>query len=311
MLLAQHPERRLRILITGETGQIGSALIERLRSVASIVATGRASLDLSRPKDIPRLLDGLAPEVVINAAAYTAVDRAEEEPDLARLVNAEAPDIMAVWTAERNIPLIHFSTDYVFAGTGERPWLETDAPAPLSVYGVSKREGETHICRSDGPCLILRTSWVYASRGTNFLRTIARLAQSNEELRVVADQIGAPTPAALIAEAVANMLAGGLDDLRARIERTGPIVHLAANGETSWHGFASEIVDGLRARGMRLAVERVVPIESRDRLARATRPRNSRLSLARLEAGFGITPPHWRDALMPELDQLARDMAAR
>lgn len=301
----------MRILITGETGQIGSALIERLRPVAIVVATGRATLDLSKPEEIPRLLDAVAPDLVINAAAYTAVDKAEDEPDLARLVNAEAPGVMAGWTAARNVPLIHFSTDYVFEGTGEQPWSERDIPAPLSVYGVSKFEGERHICRCHGPCLILRTSWVYASRGTNFLRTIARLAQTNEELRVVADQIGAPTPAALIADAVANMLAGGLDDLRARTKQAGSIVHVAARGETSWHGFASEIVQGLKARGVRLAAKRVLPIETSDRPARADRPRNSRLSLARLQTDFGITPPHWREALLPELDRLAREMAAR
>jgi dTDP-4-dehydrorhamnose reductase len=295
----------MRIVVTGATGQVGSALNQRLQSHGTIVAVNRTALDLSKPETIADVLDQIAPDLLINAAAYTAVDRAEDEPALADLVNAKAPGVMARWAANRNVPFIHFSTDYVFDGFGEEPWCEDDVPHPLSVYGASKLAGEEQIRAANGSCLIIRTSWVYASEGTNFLRRIAELARTETELRVVADQIGAPTSAALIAEAVATMLSGGPDSLRAQAAKAGGIVHLAASGEASWHLFATEIVGGLRSRGVRLAVERIVPIRTEERPTPAQRPLNSRLNLERLQAVFGITTPHWRVALMPELDQLA------
>jgi dTDP-4-dehydrorhamnose reductase len=171
-----------------------------------LILTDRRALDLSRPDSVATVLDRLAPELMINTAAYTAVDKAEDEKELAWLVNAEAPGIMARWAAERRVPLIHFSTDYVFDGSGDRPWREGDRPAPVSIYGKSKLGGEEAIRRAGGDTLIVRTSWVYAAKGTNFLRTIARLARERPELRVVDDQIGAPTPAVLVAVAVAQML---------------------------------------------------------------------------------------------------------
>jgi dTDP-4-dehydrorhamnose reductase len=216
---------------------------------------------------------------------------------------------MAVWAAQRNVPLIHFSTDYVFGGSDERLQSEDDAPAPLSVYGATKLEGERRILGCNGPCLIIRTSWVYAAQGSNFLRTIARLAKSNEELRVVADQFGAPTSASLVANAAAAMLAEGLENFVVRTKQAGGVVHLAASGETSWHGFAGEIVEGLQARGVPLATKRVVPIRASDLPTLARRPSNSRFNLTRLQAVFGITTPHWREALEPELDALAQELA--
>ena len=300
----------MRILVTGVTGQIGGALLSRLPASATTVAADRSMLDLAAPQVIPATLDRLAPDIILNPAAYTAVDKAEDEPDLAMRVNGEAPGVIARWAAARGLPLIHFSTDYVFDGSGDRPWREDDAPHPLSAYGASKLAGENEIRAAGGAFLIVRTSWVYAATGKNFLRTISGLARERKELRIVADQIGAPTSAALIGDVVTGMLTGGRDALLECCKRSGGVVHMAASGEVSWHGFACAIVDGLKARGVELAVEQVVPISTDQYPTKARRPRNSRLDLTRLQSVFGITPPHWQDALSPELDRLARELSA-
>jgi len=296
----------MRILVTGASGQVGGALVTALDGLGPVIATDRAMLDLAQPESIAAVLDRIAPDLIINPAAYTAVDQAEDEPALAQRVNAQAPGIMAQWAASHAVPLIHFSTDYVFGGDGERPWREDDATAPLSVYGRSKLAGERDIAAAGGCSLILRTSWVYAAEGKNFLRTIVRLAREQDELRIVADQIGAPTSARLLADIVARMLARGRDELRARIGQAQGVLHVSAAGEASWQQFASAIVEGLKSRGVRLAVARVVPIRSEDYPTRAQRPRNSRLDLRRLQQVFGIETPSWEQALAPELDQVAR-----
>jgi dTDP-4-dehydrorhamnose reductase len=299
----------MRILVTGVTGQIGSALLSRLPASATTITADRSMLDLAAPQVIPATLDRLAPDIIVNPAAYTAVDKAEDERALAMRVNGEAPGVIARWAAARGLPLIHFSTDYVFDGSGDRPWREDDAPRPLSAYGASKLAGENEIRAAGGACLIVRTSWVYAATGKNFLRTIAGLARERKELRVVADQIGAPTSAALIGDIVAGMLTGGRDALHECCKRSGGVVHLAASGEVSWHGFACAIVDGLQARGVKLAVERVVPIGTDQYPTKAPRPRNSRLDLTRLQSVFAITPLHWQEALAAELNHLAREFS--
>jgi dTDP-4-dehydrorhamnose reductase len=253
-------------------------------------------------------LDRIAPDLIINPAAYTTVDRAEDEQDMAFRINAEAPGTIARWAADRGIPLIHFSTDYVFNGVGTRPWREDDPANPSSVYGASKLAGEEAIRSAGGPHLIVRTSWVYAAHGTNFLRTIARLARERRELHVVDDQFGAPTSARLIADAVAGILGSGDPPLADRFAASQGAINIAASGETSWHEFAVAIVEGLKARGVSLAVESAVPIATADYPTKAKRPANSRLDLTRLNELFRIAPPDWRVPLDVELDQLAAEL---
>jgi len=298
----------MRILLTGVSGQVGSALLPRLQKIGKVIPSDFDTLDFTKPVLLANALDRIAPELVINPAAYTAVDQAEDALGIATAVNATAPGVIARWAAARDIPFIHFSTDYVFSGAGERRWREDDAPEPLSAYGATKLAGDRAIQAAGGRHLILRTSWVYAARGKNFLCTIARLARERKELRIVADQIGAPTSAALLAEAVTDIVADGIDHLRKRCAEADGLVHLSASGETSWHGFACAIIDGLRARGITLAVEQIVPIRTDEYPTRAKRPHNSRLDLSRWRHVFGQTPPHWETALAPVLDEFAHGM---
>lgn len=298
----------MRILVTGVTGQVGKALTERLCSFGDLIPADRLVLDLAEPGTLPEALDRLSPDLIVNSAAYTAVDRAEDERDLAFTVNAEAPGVMARWASRMQVPLVHFSTDYVFDGQGETPWREDSAPAPLSAYGASKLAGEEAIRAGNGLHLIVRTSWVYAATGVNFLRTIARLACERTELKIVADQIGAPTSGRVIADAVAGILAADSTLLSQRFAKVNGLVNIAASGETSWHGFAVRIVDGLRARGVKLAVQSIAPLRTEEYPTRAPRPHNSRLDLTRLNETFGLITPSWTDSLEPELDKLAREM---
>jgi dTDP-4-dehydrorhamnose reductase len=296
----------MRILVTGVTGQVGGALVSRLTTLGTVLAADRAMLDLSRPDAIAPALDRLAPSLIINAAAYTNVDRAEDEPALAAAVNADAPGAIARWAAAHAAPLIHLSTEFVFDGEGERPWREDDAPHPLSVYGVTKLAGEENVRAAGGTFLIVRTSWVYAAQGRNFVRAIARAARTQTELRVVADQIGAPTSAALLGEALAGIAAAGLERLRGTCAAAHGLVHLAAAGWVSRHAFAVAIVEGLRGRGVTLAVERVIPVDSAEYPTRARRPLNSRLDLGRWRAVLANEPATWEAALAPVLDEVAR-----
>lgn len=300
----------MRILLTGVTGQVGAALRASLASVGPLVAADRTRLDLAQPERLAAALDDIAPDLIVNPAAYTAVDRAEDERELAFRVNAEAPGAMARWAASRGVPLIHFSTDYVFDGAGRRPWREDDATGPLSVYGASKLAGEDAIRSAGGPHLVIRTSWVYAATGANFLRTIARLACERDELGIVSDQIGAPTSAKLIADAVAEIVGNPGPPLIERLRTSRGLVNVAAAGETTWHGFAVAIVEGLEVRHIPLRVQTVRPIRTQDYPTRARRPANSRFDLARLREVFGIATPDWRDALARELDVLAPALVA-
>jgi dTDP-4-dehydrorhamnose reductase len=271
--------------------------------LGEVIAPERQELDLASAAQIEHSLDCLSPELIVNCAAYTAVDRAQEEAELAFAVNARAPEIMARWAAGRIVPIVHFSTDYVFDGSGTRPWTELDQPRPLSVYGCSKLEGEKGVRRSGAPHLVLRTSWVYGAAGKNFLCNIAGLALARRELRVVADQIGAPTSAALVAAFAAELIEQHSANLAAGFAKADGLCHLATTGLTSWHGFASAIVDGLRCRGVPLACQSLLAIATTEYPAQAVRPLNSRLSLERLSTTYGLVPPHWHAALDTELDK--------
>jgi dTDP-4-dehydrorhamnose reductase len=305
----------MRILLTGVNGQVGNALRAPLASLGTVLAVDRSSLDLSRPDTIAEFLDTAKPDLIINPAAYTAVDQAEDEKELAYLVNSASPRAMALWAASRKVPLLHFSTDYVFDGSGERRWREDDPTKPLSVYGASKLAGEIAIRESGASHLIVRTSWVYASKGKNFLNTVIRLARERSELRIVADQVGAPTAANALAAGVIALLSGqGGGPLKQaphhgpvqyNFHHAGGVVHMCASGETSWHGFACAIVEALQRRGERLAVSHIAAIETKDFPTRAVRPGNSRLDMDRLESTAGLVMPDWRQGLDLELDQLA------
>jgi dTDP-4-dehydrorhamnose reductase len=294
-----------RILLLGANGQLGTELRRSLAPLGELVAgTRRGSLpdgttceraDFDHPETLPALVGRIAPAIVVNAAAYTAVDRAEQEPDAADRANAQAPAALAAVCAAQGALLVHYSTDYVFDGTGDRPLREDDSPAPLGAYGRTKLEGERAIGRSRCHHLILRTAWLYALHGQNFLRTMLRLGAERESLRVVADQVGSPTPAWLIADATAAILRQGVAESGVR--------HLVAGGRTSWHGFAGEIFAQAHARGMLERVPRVEAIASSQYPTPAPRPAWSVLDSSRLAAEYGLELPDWRQALVETFDR--------
>jgi dTDP-4-dehydrorhamnose reductase len=292
----------MRILLTGTSGQVGSALLPRLQAHAVVLTPSRSDLDLSKPETIGPILERLAPDLIVNPAAYTAVDRAEDEPELATLINTEAPAAIARWAAAKRVPLLHFSTDYVFEGRGNHAWREEDPTAPLSVYGRTKLAGEEAIRLAGGPHLVIRTAWVYAANGVNFMRTIIRLARERDTLRVVADQQGTPTSARTIAAATTQIINQNIVDLTAHFERAGGLIHMTNSGSTNWHAFACAILDGLRRRGQTLKATEIVPITTRDYPTKASRPANSRMDLSRLVSAYGILPATWEAALDVELD---------
>ncbi len=294
----------MRILVTGVTGQIGSAIATHLSGFATVIPADRSRLDLARPQQLASQLDALSPDLLINPAAYTAVDRAEDEVELAFIVNATGPAKMAEWAANRRVPLIHFSTDYVFSGSGDRPWCEDDQPAPINAYGASKLAGEEAIRSAGGDHLIVRTSWVYAANGSSFLRTMTRLMQEQQELRIVADQYGGPTSADYVAATVADIVRANSVALSSTFAAARGKVHVAASGITTWHAFADAILDGLRRRNVKVATRQLIPITTGDYPTRAVRPRNSRLDLSRLREVFRVEAKPWRALLDRELDKL-------
>jgi dTDP-4-dehydrorhamnose reductase len=279
----------VKILLTGKNGQVGWELQRTLCTLGDVVALGSAELDLADPDAIVRVVRDIKPDLVVNAAAYTAVDKAESEPDLAMAVNGHAPGVLAEEAKRLGALLVHYSTDYVFDGSKTSPYVETDEPGPLNVYGRTKLEGERAIQAVDGRHLILRTSWVYGMRGKNFLLTMQRLLRERPELGVVQDQLGAPTWSRVIAEVTAQVLAS----LSTR--ETSGIYHLTCAGEGSWFDFASAIAADLQARGCEVAV--VKPILAEAYPVPARRPANSRLSCQALQSTFGIKLPDWRQAL--------------
>lgn len=300
------------ILLIGVTGQIGWELRRTLAPLGQVTAAGRETIDLADPDRTRRAIREAEPSLIVNAAAYTAVDRAEEEESLATAVNGTAPGIMAEEAKRLGIPLIHYSTDYVFDGAGNvangtpRPYREDDRPAPVNAYGRSKLVGEQAI-RSIGPRhLILRTSWVYASRGANFLRTVRRLSAERDELRIVGDQIGSPTWARMVAEATAQIIAAsdacGPEAFAPQSAAPGGVYHLSAAGSTSWHGFAAAIVEADAAAG-RGNAPAVTAIATRDYPLPATRPAYSVLDNSAIGKAFGIALPEWKSQLVLCLGQ--------
>ena len=292
----------MRILVTGASGQVGGVLAKRLAAFGKIAAPGRTAFDLSNIDTIPAGLDAISPDAIVNAAAYTAVERAEDEPELTHRINADAPGAIGRWAAGRRVPVVHFSTDYVFDGSGHAPWREHDNPAPLSVYGKSKLNGEQALRAAAGPHLIVRSSWIYHHAGTNFLRTIARLAAEREELRIVGDQIGAPISADAIGSTLAALLQKYGGSFSTLADLSHGTLHLTASGVASWHDFAVAIVAGLKARRAPVQAKRIVPIKTSEYPAKARRPLNSRLDLTRVTELLGHTMPSWQSVLDRALD---------
>ncbi len=304
------------LLLTGASGQVGYELHRALAPIGSLIAATRdgklpggagcEALDLAQPASIKPLLDRLQPRVVVNPAAYTAVDRAEREMALAHCVNADAVDVIARWCGANDALMVHYSTDYVFDGSASTPWSEHAATSPLGVYGRSKRDGEEAIRASGARHLILRTAWVYAARGSNFVLTMLRLAAERDELRVVADQYGAPTPARSIASATLAMLSR-LSASDADGELLGTF-HLTSAGHTTWHGFAEAIMQSAQRAGLLHASPRVVPIGSADYPTPARRPAYSVLDGQRLRRAYGVSLPSWQTGLDQVIGELSKAM---
>ena len=294
----------MQILLTGSDGQVGRYLATALGPLGNVIATNRSTLDLSQPQHVQAQVMALAPDVIVNAAAYTDVERAESEEQSALTINGVSVGELADAARERQIPLIHYSTDYVFDGTKALPYVEEDLCAPLSAYGRSKLDGELRIRSSGCAHLILRTSWVYAEAGRNFLTTMLRLASEREELRVVDDQFGSPTFAGFIADATAQIIEQIIasNTARRRVD-DGDTVHLVNSGATNWFGLASEIFasDSVRRR---VNTPRLVPIKSSEFQTRARRPSNSRLSIEKARTVWKLQVPDWRESLAVCLGRL-------
>jgi dTDP-4-dehydrorhamnose reductase len=285
----------MKILLLGKNGQVGWELQRSLAPLGELIALDRHSTDycgdLSQPDAVAQTVKTLKPTVIVNAAAYTAVDKAETETELASTINAKAPEALAQAAKQTGAWLVHYSTDYVFNGSGNQAWQETDAVAPLSVYGQSKLAGEQAIQAAEGLHLIFRTSWVYAARGNNFAKTMLRLAKERDQLSVINDQIGAPTGAELLADVTAHAIRSGLK----QPELSG-LYHLAAAGETSWYNYARYVLDYARQRGIELktAENAISPIPTSAYPTPAQRPLNSRLNIEKLQNQFDLKIPDWQ-----------------
>jgi dTDP-4-dehydrorhamnose reductase len=295
----------MKILLLGKGGQVGWELQRSLAPLGQVISldfdsVGELCGDFTNLAGLAETVRRVAPDVIVNAAAHTAVDKAESEPELARLINAQAPGVLADEAQKLGAWLVHYSTDYVFDGSGITPWRESDTPGPLSVYGKTKLEGEQAVMRCVKH-LIFRTSWVYAARGANFAKTMLKLAKERDQLKVIDDQIGAPTGAELLADVTALAL---------RVVQTQPELagtyHLVAGGETSWYGFARFVIETARQRGVpiRVAPESIEPIPTSAYPLPAPRPHNSRLDTQKIQAAFGVVLPSWEAGVERMLSEI-------
>jgi dTDP-4-dehydrorhamnose reductase len=294
----------VKLLVTGADGQVGWELRRSLLPLGDVIAMDRNACDLSRPQDLPRIIREIHPDILVNAAAYTAVDKAEEEEALATMINGAAVGVIAEEARKLGSLLIHYSTDYVFDGTKAVPYTEDDAPHPINAYGRSKLAGERAIEQCGGDHLILRTSWVYAARGRNFLNTVLRLARERDELRIVADQIGAPTWAREIADATASVARQARQEAE-QGDFKSDIFNVTAAGATSWFGFAEAIVAQTELRPGAQTRPRVLPISSADYPVPAARPKNSRLAGDRVRQRFGIALGDWKQGVVRCMVEMA------
>jgi len=295
------------ILVFGSNGQVGTELLRALEPLGKLIAATRSGMladgsmcevaDFTQPQTLPAVLERLQPSTVINAAAYTAVDRAEHERDVAFAVNAQAPGVIARWCAAYHVPMVHYSTDYVFDGTATRPYPVNAQTAPLGVYGASKLAGEHAVREAAGHHLIFRTAWVYAAHGNNFLRTMLRLGGEREELRIVADQVGTPTCATLIAGITARALQSS-----GNVSGTW---HLTAAGKTSWYGFAEVIFQQALARRLLKKIPVLIPVDTTQYPTPARRPAYSCLDTGSLQHDFNLHLPDWRDDVARTVDGLS------
>ena len=298
----------MKILLLGQGGQVGWELQRALAPLGEVVGLDHDSAanpgglhgDFSRPEALAATVAAVKPNLIVNAAAHTAVDKAESEPELARAINATAPGVLARCAAETGAWLVHYSTDYVFDGSGDAARDEEAATGPLSVYGQTKLEGEQLIRASGCRHLILRTSWVYAARGGNFAKTMLRLAAERERLTVIDDQIGAPTGADLLADLTAQMVRTAMNS---EIDLSG-VYHAVAAGETSWHGYASFVIEQARQRGRELKVQAIDPVPTSAFPTPAKRPHNSRLSTQKLQQVFGLRLPPWQQGVERMLTEI-------
>ncbi|TXI47714.1 MAG: dTDP-4-dehydrorhamnose reductase [Lysobacter sp.] len=296
----------MKILLFGKNGQVGWELQRSLAPLGELIALDHdgapgLSGDFAHPESLAATVRAVAPDLIVNAAAHTAVDKAESEPDFARALNALAPGVLAREAAALGALLVHYSTDYVFDGSGSAPWIEDAPTGPLSVYGATKREGEELIRQSGCRHLIFRTSWVYAARGGNFAKTMLKLAAERDTLTIIDDQHGAPTGAELLADVTAHA---------ARMTLANPDLagtyHLVAGGETTWHGYARHVIEFARARGVpiKVAPEAILPVPTSAFPTPARRPANSRLATHKLQQAFGLVLPDWRQGVERMLTEI-------
>ena len=295
----------MKILLFGKNGQVGWELNRSLQPLGEVIALDKEDADFSKPEDLRQIICKIRPGLIVNAVAYTAVDKAEEEEELALNINGVAPGVLAEEALALNALLVHYSTDYVFDGTKSTPYAETDSPNPINAYGRTKLAGEIAVQSSGCDYLVFRTSWVYASRANNFMLTMLKLIQEREALSVVADQFGAPTSARLIAETTVLCVQQVLKERLVGVFSSSGLYHLAASGCTSWHGFTEEIVKQASIRSsFHVNINNIKAISTADYPALAARPMNSQLALSKLKGNFALEMPDWEKTLSSCIDEI-------